>query len=84
MSKYGTLSKMATKCQICDKRDTCDKKRMEMCAYLIPQSVSFPNGVSVLNPNTSNEIRIEPQGYESPMDIANELMKASKYLMGGM
>lgn len=84
MSKHGTLSKMATKCQICDKRDTCDKKRMKMCAYLIPQSVSFPNGVSVLNPNTSNEIRIEPQGYESPMDIANELMKASKYLMGGM
>lgn len=84
MSEHGTLSKLATKCKNCDKRDACDKKRMEMCAYIIPQSVSFPNGVSVLSPNTSNEIRIEPQGYESANDKAMEMMKASRYLTGGM
>lgn len=30
----GIISQMAEKCQKCPKRDTCDHKRMEMCAYI--------------------------------------------------
>lgn len=28
------ISQMAEKCQKCPKRDTCDHKRMEACAYI--------------------------------------------------
>lgn len=30
----GSISQMAEKCQKCHKRDTCDHKRMESCAYI--------------------------------------------------
>lgn len=30
----GIISQMAEKCQKCPKSDTCDHKRMEMCAYI--------------------------------------------------
>lgn len=42
----GTISQMAEKCQKCPKRDKCDHKRMEMCAYIeMPKNVTIPNAI---------------------------------------
>lgn len=30
------LSKLSEKCQKCDRKDTCEEKRMEACAYIMP------------------------------------------------
>ena len=32
--KMGALKRMASKCRNCDKRDSCDYKKMELCAYI--------------------------------------------------
>jgi len=34
--KTGTLSKMAEVCTKCARKDMCDRKRMEMCAFTVP------------------------------------------------
>lgn len=39
----GIISQMAEKCQKCPKRDTCDHKRMEACAY-----IDMPNCAPVM------------------------------------
>lgn len=31
------LSKLTEKCQTCKRKDTCDDKRMEACAYIVPK-----------------------------------------------
>ena len=41
----GTISQMAEKCQKCPKRDKCDHKRMEMCAYIEMPQIAIPNGI---------------------------------------
>lgn len=40
MSEHGSLSKLSEKCNKCNKKDACDNKRMEMCAYIIPSTIS--------------------------------------------
>lgn len=40
--RVGTVTMMAQKCQKCKRRDTCDKKRMEACAYLVGQNAQCP------------------------------------------
>ncbi len=41
----GTISQMAEKCQKCPKRDKCDHKRMEMCAYIDEPKIAIPNAI---------------------------------------
>lgn len=31
------LSKLSEKCNKCKKKDVCDNKRMETCAYIVPE-----------------------------------------------
>lgn len=31
------LSKLSEKCQKCNRKNTCDNKRMEACAYIVPK-----------------------------------------------
>lgn len=42
----GTISQMAEKCQKCPKRDKCDHKRMEMCAYIEMPQIARESGIS--------------------------------------
>lgn len=39
--KTGSFSRMASKCQKCPDRDTCNNKRMEALAYIIPSTPSM-------------------------------------------
>lgn len=34
----GAVRRMASKCRICLKKDSCDYKNMELCAYIEPSS----------------------------------------------
>lgn len=36
--KIGAYRRMARKCRACDKREYCQSKRMELEAYIIPES----------------------------------------------
>ena len=58
----GTISQMAQKCQKCPKRDKCDRKRMEMCAYIdepkATVSASISNGIDVPVTNVGGTAKI--------------------------
>ena len=45
------LSKQSEKCQKCDRKDTCNNKTMEACAYIIPTIPQFAQG-GLLKPET--------------------------------
>lgn len=45
--KTGSFSRLATQCQICPDRDKCDDKRMEACAYLIPEPVVIKPEIAI-------------------------------------
>lgn len=36
----GSVRRMASKCRSCPERDSCDYKKMELCAYIEEPSVS--------------------------------------------
>ena len=36
-NNVGSISKEADKCEKCSKRNICNEKRMELCAYIIPK-----------------------------------------------
>lgn len=50
----GALRRMASKCRNCDKRDTCDYKKMELCAYIeeppMIQGASMPITADLIQP----------------------------------
>ncbi len=54
----GTISQMAEKCQKCPKRDKCDHKRMEMCAYIEMPQIAIPNAI----PNGIDDVAINIGG----------------------
>lgn len=69
----GSLSKMATKCQVCPDRDKCDHKYMEACAYIeqpkITASNTITNGINMSAMNIGSVISANIG------DIAKELEK---------
>lgn len=44
------LSRLSEKCQKCNHKDTCDNKRMEACAYIVPQMSNMASG-GIVNSN---------------------------------
>lgn len=50
----GALKRMASKCRNCDKKDTCDYKKMELCAYIeeppLMASASMPSVAELTQP----------------------------------
>lgn len=51
--RVGTVTMMAQKCQKCKRRDKCDKKRMEACAYLVwknAECATVPNAAEMVQP----------------------------------
>lgn len=45
---------MASKCRNCDKRDTCDYKKMELCAYIeeppLMAEITMPTAADLIQP----------------------------------
>lgn len=50
----GAVRRMASKCRSCPKRDSCDYKNMELCAYIeelpIFAQVAMPSGAELMQP----------------------------------
>lgn len=50
----GALRRMASKCQNCPKRDSCEHKKMELCAYFeeppVLAQVSMPSVAELMQP----------------------------------
>lgn len=40
--KTGSFSRLSERCQKCSFRDDCENKRLEACAYIIPEQFSAP------------------------------------------
>ncbi|MDE7185416.1 MAG: hypothetical protein K2O40_13355 [Lachnospiraceae bacterium] len=79
----GTISQMAEKCQKCPKRDKCDHKRMEMCAYIddsqIAMSAGVSAGVSAAAPALRETMQINVGGAMTTVykdEIEKEIYKA--------
>lgn len=78
MKKYehvGTVTMMAQKCQKCKRRDKCDKKRMEACAYLVGENAecaTVPNEVEMVQPmsviHNCRNVKIE-ENIEITVDV---------------
>ena len=68
----GSISQMAEKCQKCPKRDTCDHKRMEMCAY-----IDMPINCSLAMPQVEASISINaiPNTSSTTESILKEIEK---------
>lgn len=70
----------ANKCQVCDKRDICNGKMIELCNYLKKpteiKSISFPNGVTLIG---DGSIRIEPPNYIPTEDIIQRMCEDFEY-----
>jgi hypothetical protein len=39
MSEHDSMSQLSDKCSKCGKKDTCNDKRIEACAYIIPSTM---------------------------------------------
>ncbi len=48
--KTGSFSRTSTKCQSCPKHNDCDNKRLEACAYLVPEkrpiAINIESGIT--------------------------------------
>lgn len=75
----GIISQMAEKCQKCPKRDTCDHKRMEMCAY-IDMPINCPPAMPQTEPliNINIEGGISANTEDILREITNAINKALK------
>lgn len=51
--KTGSFSRTAKKCQNCPSRDDCENKRLEMCAYIIPEPMATPATMDASMPVTA-------------------------------
>lgn len=79
----GTISKMSGKCQKCHKRDKCDHKYMEMCAYIEIPQIARETGMSAAQPVLRENMQINAGGVmtkvykdEIEKEIYNELCKS--------
>ena len=50
----GSVRRMASKCRSCPKKDTCDYKKMELCAYIeeppLMAEVAMPSVADLIQP----------------------------------
>lgn len=50
----GAVRRMASKCRSCPKKDTCDYKKMELCAYIeeppLMAEVAMPSVADLIQP----------------------------------
>lgn len=73
-----TLSKLSEMCKACPKVDTCDHKRMELCALAeLPQKACADIGAVAFSGNaTAPILRERIESPLSPFDYRDELEKA--------
>lgn len=64
----GTISQMAEKCQKCPKRDKCDHKRMEMCAYIDEPQIAIPNGIDDVAINIGGALTISRESLSKEIE----------------
>ena len=85
------LSKLAEKCKACPKVDSCDHKKMEMCALAeLPQRAMAEATVSTLASTMAPVLRERIDSPLSPFAYKDELEKAlnvahfgSRFMMFG-
>lgn len=68
MSEHGSISRLSEKCSKCDKKDKCDHKRMEACAYIIPSTVN--NTMPAARPEINIQVG---NAYVNTEDIRNAI-----------
>lgn len=86
-----TLSKLAKKCKACPKVDSCDHKRMEMCALAeLPQramaEVTATASVSAMAPVLRERIDspLSPFAYKDELEKAlNDAHFGNRFMMYG-
>lgn len=75
-NNMASLSRMATVCRNCDKRDTCDHKKMELCALAeLPPQVSMNASQGVLMDSAMPLMRQRIESPLSPFVYKDELEK---------
>lgn len=45
------VSRQSEKCKKCDRKDTCNEKRMEACAYIVPPLPNFAQSGLTMSKN---------------------------------
>jgi hypothetical protein len=70
MSEHGSISRLSEKCSKCNKKDNCNNKRMEACAYIIPNTTNnaIPSARQEINIRVGNE-------YVNTEDIQKSIAK---------
>ena len=72
-----TLSKISERCKACPKVDTCDHKKMELCALAeLPPQVSINAGQMISESLTMPLMRERIESPLSPFAYKDELEKA--------
>ena len=72
-----TLSKLSERCKACPKVDTCDHKKMELCALAeLPPQVSINAGQMISESLTMPLMRERIENPLSPFAYKDELEKA--------
>ena len=91
MKRISTISKLASKCEVCPKVDSCDHKRMEMCALAeVPTKACADVGQAALVSSSMPVMRERIESPLSPFAYRDELEKAlydshfgSRFMMYG-
>ena len=79
MSDIGSISKLDIRCAMCAKKNDCDHKRMENCAYFIPEiPIEAKIGVEITQPLMQPLLR-EPAIEEIQREIEKALYKNTLY-----
>lgn len=79
MSEIGTISKLDIRCAMCAKKNDCDHKRMENCAYFITEiPIEAEIGEEIAQPLMQPLLR-EPMKEEIQREIEKTLYKNTIY-----
>jgi len=79
MDSIGAVSKLDIKCAMCAKKNDCDHKRMENCAYFIPETpIKAEIGAEIAQPLMQPLLR-EPMREGIQKEIEKTLYKNTIY-----
>lgn len=79
MDSIGTISKLDIRCAMCAKKNDCDHKRMENCAYFITETpIKTEITVDIAQPLMQPLLR-EPMKEEIQKEIEKNLYKNTIY-----
>lgn len=79
MSDIGSVLKLDIRCAMCAKKNDCDHKRMENCAYFIPEiPIETKIGVEITQPLMQPLLR-EQAREEIQREIEKALYKNTLY-----